>query len=325
MKQRHLGNSGLRVSQIGLGCNVFGPMDNDRAKSVIHKAIDSGITFFDTADVYGGRGKSEEQIGNILGDRRKEIVLATKFAMPMSDDGSKRGGSRRYIMQAVEDSLRRLKTDWIDLYQMHAYDPGTPIDETLRALDDLVRAGKVRYIGCSNHPAWRVVESAWTAKTNSSTPFISTQNGYSLINRAIEADIMPAAEAYGLGVIPYSPLAGGLLSGKYKKGEDAPSGTRLSRPGYGARVLSDKNLDKVEALRGWAAQRGKTTLDVAFAWLLSHKVISSVIAGATLPEQIEQNAAAGDYELTADEVKEVEALVSDQPAAAPAMAGGRAR
>ena len=300
MKFRHLGNSGLRVSQIGLGCNVFGPMDNDRAKSVIHKAIDSGINFFDTADVYGGRGKSEEQIGNLLGDRRKEIVLATKFAMPMSDDGAKRGGSRRYVMQAVEDSLRRLKTDWIDLYQMHAYDPGTPIEETLRALDDLVRQGKVRYIGCSNHPAWRVVESAWTAKTNSLNPFISTQNGYSLINRAIEADIIPAAEAYGLGVIPYSPLAGGLLSGKYKKGEDAPAGTRLSRPGYGARVLSDKNLDRVEKLRGWAAERGKTTLEVAFAWLLSHKAISSVIAGATLPEQIEQNVAAGDYELTAD-------------------------
>mgnify|MGYP000850506199 CR=1 FL=1 len=238
MKTRHLGNSGLRVSQIGLGCNVFGQMEQDRAKAVVHKAIDSGITLFDTADVYGGRGGSEEQIGSILGDRRKDIILATKFAAPMDNEGVKRGGSRHYIMQAVEDSLRRLKTDWIDLYQMHQYDPRTPIEETLRALDDLVRAGKVRYIGCSNHPAWRVVESDWMAKTNSLNRFISTQNGYSLINRQIEADILPAAETYGLGVIPYSPLAGGLLSGKYKRGEDAPEGTRLSRPGYGARVLN---------------------------------------------------------------------------------------
>ncbi|HVY03966.1 MAG TPA: aldo/keto reductase, partial [Caulobacterales bacterium] len=194
MKSRHLGNSGLRVSQIGLGCNVFGQMEQERAKAVIHKAIDSGVTLFDTADVYGGRGGSEEQIGAILGDRRKDIVLATKFAAPMDNEGVKRGGSRKYIMEAVEASLRRLKTDWIDLYQMHQYDPRTPIEETLRALDDLIRAGKVRYIGCSNHPAWRVVESDWTAKTNSLNRFTSTQNGYSLINRQIEADIMPVAE-----------------------------------------------------------------------------------------------------------------------------------
>jgi aryl-alcohol dehydrogenase-like predicted oxidoreductase len=310
MKSRHLGNSGLRVSQIGLGCNVFGQMEQERAKAVIHKAIDSGVTLFDTADVYGGRGGSEEQIGAILGDRRKDIVLATKFAAPMDNEGVKRGGSRKYIMEAVEASLRRLKTDWIDLYQMHQYDPRTPIEETLRALDDLIRAGKVRYIGCSNHPAWRVVESDWTAKTNSLNRFTSTQNGYSLINRQIEADIMPVAEAYGLGVIPYSPLAGGLLSGKYRRGEEPPAGTRLSRPGYGQRVLSDRNLDKVEKLADFARARGRTLLDVAFGWLLSHKAISSVIAGATQPEQIEQNVAAGEYVMSEEDVAEAEKLAA---------------
>jgi aryl-alcohol dehydrogenase-like predicted oxidoreductase len=308
MKTRHLGNSGLRVSQIGLGCNVFGTMDAERAKSVIHKAIDLGITLFDTADVYGGRGASERQIGEILGDRRKDVILATKFAMPMDDSGVKRGGSRRYIMQAVEDSLARLRTDWIDLYQMHAYDPRTPIEETLRALDDLIGQGKVRYIGCSNHPAWRVVESHWTAKTANLNPFISTQNGYSLLNRAAEADLLPMAETYGIGFIPYSPLAGGLLSGKYKKGEDAPAGARLSRPGYGQRVMTEKNMDKMEALRAFAAARGKGLLEIAFAWLLSHKPISSVIAGATLPEQIEQNVAAGDYVMSEEDIREVETI-----------------
>ena len=310
MKSRHLGKSGLRVSQIGLGCNVFGTMEQERAKAVIHKAIDSGITFFDTADVYGGRGKSEEQIGSILGDRRKEIVLATKFAAPMDDAGHKRGGSRYYIMQAVEDSLRRLKTDYIDLYQMHQFDPRTPLEETLHAADDLVRQGKIRYFGVSNHPAFRVAESHFISQHQHIAPVVSTQNGYSLLNRAIEADIMPMAEAYGIGVIPYSPLAGGLLSGKYRQGETAPEGTRLSRAAYASRVMTDRNMDKMEKLRVFAAERGKTLLDIAFGWLLSRPQISSVIAGATQPEQIEQNAAAGDYLMSEDEVKEVEKIAA---------------
>ena len=310
MKTRHLGASGLRVSQIGLGCNVFGTMEPERAREGIHKAIDLGVTLFDAADVYGGRGASERQIGEILGDRRKDIVLATKFAMPMDDAGVKRGGSRRYIMQAVEDSLTRLRTDWIDLYQMHAYDPRTPIEETLRALDDLIRQGKVRYIGCSNHPAWRVVESHWTARTCNLNPFVSTQNGYSLLNRAAEADLLPMADAYGVGVIPYSPLAGGLLSGKYHKGADAPAGARLSRPGYGQRVMTEKNMEKMEALRAFADARGKSLLEIAFSWLLSHKPISSVIAGATTAAQVEQNVAAGDYAMSEDDIKDVEAVAA---------------
>jgi len=210
METRNLGKSGLRVSAIGLGCNNFGGrIDLEATRTVIHKAYDLGITLFDTADVYGERGGSETCMGQVMGDKRKDIVLATKFCMPMSDDGSKQGASRRYIMAAVEDSLRRLKTDWIDLYQLHSADPLTPIEETLRALDDLVRSGKVRYVGCSNLPSWQVVEAAWTARTMGLNAFVSCQDEYSLVVRGAEKELMPAARAYGLGLLPYFPLASG--------------------------------------------------------------------------------------------------------------------
>jgi len=225
MQERNLGKTGLRVSLVGLGCNNFGGrIDLEATHKVVHKALDCGITLFDTADAYGERGGSETLLGEVLRERRKDIVLATKFGLPMDDSGRLQGGSRGYIMRAVEASLKRLKTDWIDLYQLHRYDPSTPIEETLRALDDLVRQGKVRHIGCSNLPAWRVVEAQWTAKTEHLHAFASCQDEYSLVMREVEADLLPMMQAYGMSLLPYFPLASGLLTGKYEKNAPLPLG-----------------------------------------------------------------------------------------------------
>ncbi|MSO66048.1 MAG: aldo/keto reductase, partial [Alphaproteobacteria bacterium] len=228
MQLRNLGTSGLKVSLVGLGCNNFGGrIDLAATRKVIHKAIDLGITLFDTADVYGNRGGSEEVIGKILGTKRKQIVLATKYAMVMDDSGTAKGGSRRYIMSAVEASLRRLKTDWIDLYQMHRPDPETPIEETLRALDDVVRQGKVRYVGCSNFAAWQVVEAQWTARYHHLNSFVACQDEYSLVMRDLDNDLMQVMRSYGMGLLPFFPLASGLLTGKYKRNK-MPKGARLT-------------------------------------------------------------------------------------------------
>ena len=311
MKLRRLGTSGLKVSAVGLGCNNFGMrIDAKETQAVVDAAIDAGVTLFDTADIYGGT-KSEEFLGQALGKKRHQIVLATKFGMAIGGDAAKKGGSRRWIMTAVEDSLGRLKTDYIDLYQFHAPDPETPIDETLRALDDLVSQGKVRYIGNSNFAGWQIADADWQARTAHRTPFVSAQNEYSLLNRKVEHEVLPACEQFGLGFLPYFPLGSGLLSGKYRRGEPPPEGTRLAAWGArGAQALNDRNFDKVEALEAWAAERGHTILDLAFAWLLGHPVVSSVIAGATRPEQIQTNAATAEWELTADEVAEVAKLVA---------------
>jgi aryl-alcohol dehydrogenase-like predicted oxidoreductase len=234
MQQRNLGSSGLRVSVVGLGCNNFGmKLDLEQTRAVVHKALDCGITLFDTADSYGNRGGSEEALGQVLGDRRKDIVLATKFGLPMDAAETKKGASRRYILSAVEASLGRLKTDWIDLYQLHRPDPLTPIEETVRALDDLVRAGKVRYIGCSNLPAWQVVDALWTAKQVGGTSFICCQDEYSLLARDIERELIPAISAHGLGLLPYFPLASGLLTGKYQRNAAMPQDARLTLAGSG--------------------------------------------------------------------------------------------
>ena len=309
MKLRRLGASGLKVSEVGLGCNNFGMRIDEKATdTVVGAAIDAGITLFDTADIYGGT-KSEEFLGKALGKRRGDIVLATKFGMRIGDDERRKGGSRRWIMRAVEDSLTRLKTDWIDLYQMHSPDPDTPIDETLRALDDLVTQGKVRYLGNSNFAGWQIADADWTAA--GSSRFVSAQNQYSLLERRVEHEVLPACENFGLGFLPFFPLGSGLLSGKYKRGETPPEGTRLAAWGSrGAAALSDKNFDKVEKLTDWAEARGHTILELAFAWLLGHDVVSSVIAGATSVEQINANAATAAWELTAEEVDEVAALIS---------------
>jgi aryl-alcohol dehydrogenase-like predicted oxidoreductase len=310
MEIRNLGKSGLRVSSIGLGCNNFGGrIDEAATKLVIHRALDLGITLFDTADVYGERGGSEAVMGRILGDDRKRIVLATKFAAPMDDNGEKIGGSRRYIMTAVEDSLRRLKTDWIDLYQMHRTDPQTPIEETLRALDDLIRQGKVRYAGCSNFPAWQMTEAAWTARTAGLNGFVSCQDEFSLIHRAPEAELLPAARKLGFGLLPYFPLASGLLTGKYRRNTPLPTGTRLAKTQRLAdRYLTDRNWEITERLADFAEERGHSMLELAFSWLLAQSPVASVIAGATRPEQLDQNVKAGGWQLTADELAAIDGI-----------------
>jgi len=310
MEIRNLGQSGLRVSAIGLGCNNFGGRSGlEETKAVIHKALDLCITFFDTADTYGELGGSETLMGQLLGEDRKRIVLATKFANPMDTVGVKRGASRHYIMNAVEDSLRRLRTDWIDLYQVHNPDPRTPIEETLRALDDLIRQGKVRYIGCSNFPAWQVVEAQWTARSSGLNAFVSCQDEYSLIHRAPETDLMPAMRKYGLGLIPYAPLASGLLTGKYRRNMPLPAGTRLANAERLAeRFLTERNWRISEGLADFVAARGRTMLELAFSWLLAQSPVASVIAGATKPDQLEQNVKAGDWQLTSDDLAEIDRI-----------------
>jgi aryl-alcohol dehydrogenase-like predicted oxidoreductase len=314
MKLRNIGDSGLKVSVVGLGCNnLGGRVDRDGTRSLIHAALDLGITLFDTADSYpvGKPGISEGLLGEALGDRRKDIVVATKFANAMDPSGLSQGGSRRWIMAAVEGSLRRLKTDWIDLYQQHQPDPLTPIEETLRALDDLVRQGKVRYIGCSTLPAWQVVEAQWTSKHLGLNHFISCQEEYSLLARGLDREMMPVLEAYGLGLIPFRPLADGLLTGKYQRGMPPPAGTRLATMARAAdRNLTDENWAIVERLAGFAAERGRTLLELAFSWLVRRPAVASVIAGATKPEQVEQNVRAAAWALTPQEMQEIDALTA---------------
>jgi aryl-alcohol dehydrogenase-like predicted oxidoreductase len=310
MQTRNLGGSGLRVSVVGLGCNNFGQRtDPDTSRKVIHKAIDLGITLFDTADIYAGRGASEEVLGNVLGDRRKDIVLATKFSKPMSDDGTKQGASRRYIMSAVEVSLKRLKTDYIDLYQQHDYDPLTPIEETLRALDDLVHQGKVRYIGNSNFPAWRIAEAELTARQMNVNRFVSCQDEYSLVVRDIEKDLLPAAQEYNLGLLPFFPLASGLLTGKYKSGATPDANTRFAMmPAIKDRYATPRNEAIVGKLKAFAEARGHTLLELAFSWLAARPQVSSVIAGATRVEQIEANVKAASWMLSAEELAEIDTI-----------------
>jgi aryl-alcohol dehydrogenase-like predicted oxidoreductase len=315
VKLRSLGKSGLQVSEIGLGCNNFGGrIELETSRRVVHKALDLGITLFDTADIYGTlnggeRGASEEHLGLILGDRRKDIVLATKFGMAM--DERHQGASRRYIVGAVEASLKRLKTDWIDLYQVHQPDPLTPIEETLGALDDLVRQGKVRYIGCSNFAAWQMVEAQWTARHRGLEAFVSCQDEYSLLVRGIEREMLPAVTAYGLGLLPFFPLASGLLTGKYKR-DAMPADARLSRDQRrAARYLSGENWQKLGRLEGFCAERGRSLLELAFSWLLARPAVASVIAGATRPEQLDQNAKAGGWTLSPGELAAVDAITKE--------------
>jgi aryl-alcohol dehydrogenase-like predicted oxidoreductase len=312
LEQRSLGKSGLRVSAIGLGCNNFGGrIDFAATQKVVHRALDLGITFFDGSDTYGDpRGQSERFLGRILGPRRKDIVLATKFARPMDGSGRFEGASRRYIIAEVEASLERLGTDWIDLYQQHQPDPSTPIEETLRALDDLVRQGKVRYVGCSTLPAWQVVEAQWTARHHNLHRFISCQEEYSLLARDLDHDMLPMLESYGLGLIPFRPLADGMLTGKYRRGAPPPAGTRLaSMARAAARARDDENWRRIERLEGFAMERGHSLLELAFGWLLARPAVASVIAGATTAEQVEENVhAAARWSLTPAEMQEIDRL-----------------
>jgi aryl-alcohol dehydrogenase-like predicted oxidoreductase len=312
MRFRRLGDSGLVVSVVGVGCNNFGGrIDAERAREVVHAALDLGVTLFDTADIYGNPpGSSEELLGAALGSRRPDVIVATKFGMDMRgangpDWGAR--GSRRYVTRAVEASLRRLNTDYIDLYQMHEPDPGTPIEETLSALNDLVRAGKVRYLGNSNFAGWQVADAEWTANAGDLNRFVSAQNEYSLIKRDVERELVPACERFGLGVLPYYPLASGLLTGKYRRGESAPAGTRLAGERYTQR-LEQAPWEVIDRLAEYAEKRGLTMLDVAIGGLAAQPAVASVIAGATSPEQVRANVAAAQWEPTLSDLAELDEI-----------------
>jgi aryl-alcohol dehydrogenase-like predicted oxidoreductase len=293
VRTRTLGSSGPEVSVVGLGCNNFGSRVNEEGtRAVVDAALDAGITLLDTADVYGNRGGSETALGKALRGRRDRVVLATKFGHAMADDAPPNRGSREYVRQAIEASLQRLQTDWIDLYQYHRPDGITPIEETLGTLNELVDEGKVRYIGSSNLDGRKVVEADDVAKDRGWARFVSAQNEYSFLERGAEEELLPTAERLGIGVLPYFPLASGLLTGKYRRGQPAPAGTRLAlRP----ERLTDEAFDRIEALESFAESRGISLLEVAIGGLAAQPAIGSVIAGATKPEQVRANAAAGDW------------------------------
>jgi aryl-alcohol dehydrogenase-like predicted oxidoreductase len=304
MEKRRIG--ALEVSVVGLGCNNFGPrLDAAATAEVVHAALDAGIDFFDTADVYS-KGQSEEYLGRALAGRRADVVIATKFGMRMDDE--RRGARPDDIRRAVEDSLRRLNTDYIDLYQIHEPDPEVPIEETLGALDELVQAGKVREIGSSNFSAAQIREAETAAATGEMARFVSVQNEYSLLHREPEAEVLSECERLGIAFIPYFPLASGLLTGKYHRGEAAPAGTRLAQSERYGRLLTDENLTRVEELRDFAQSRPHTLLDLAFSWLLAAPAVASVIAGATRPEQVRSNAAAAGWRLSPEELAEIDRI-----------------
>jgi aryl-alcohol dehydrogenase-like predicted oxidoreductase len=312
MELRKLGNSALEVSVVGLGGNNFGGrLDLAATSRVVHKALDLGVTLIDTAESYNS-GASEDLLGQVLGERRKHVVLATKFGWATDGSRSLAGASRGTVMQSVEGSLRRLRTDRIDLYQLHRPDPATPIEETLRALDDLVRQGKVRHIGCSNLTGAQVVEAQRTAQRHGLAHFISAQDQYSLLARGIERELMPAIAAHGIGLIPYFPLASGLLSGKFKRGAPLPPNTRMSHRRYSDRFVNDRNWRLVEELEAVARGRGHTLLELAFGWLLGKPPVPTVIAGASTPEQIEQNVRAAGWKLSAEELAEVDRITREE-------------
>ena len=307
MRFRLLGRTGLKVSVIGLGTNNFGSrMDADESIKIVHHALDNGINFIDTSNSYGGM-LSEEYIGRALKDRRSEAVIATKVGSRLVEGVNRNGLNRAHIMREIDESLRRLRTDHVDLYQTHWTDVDTPLEETLRALDDLVRSGKVRYIGCSNVAAWRMCEGIMTSKLVGLTSYASVQPQFSMLFRAAETELVPACERFGVGILPYYPLASGFLTGKYRRGNDAPSGTRLAQSDRC--MLTERNFDALEKLESFAAERDHTILDLAFAYLLAFPAVSSVIAGATKTEQIDANAAANDWILTEEDVTELTELL----------------
>ncbi|HWP57626.1 MAG TPA: aldo/keto reductase [Candidatus Acidoferrales bacterium] len=312
MDYRRLGHSGLKVSALGLGTNNFGERLDERASvRVLHAALDLGINFIDTANRYGD-GQSEEFIGKALKGRRRQALVATKFGRATGEGANDSGGSRYHIMQAVEASLRRLATDYIDVYQMHVADPETPIEETLRALDDLIRQGKVIYIGCSGFAAWELCEAIWTARMANLHSFVSVQPPYNLLEREIENELLPCCRRYNIGIIPYRPLAAGFLTGKYRPGEPIPPGTRFAATPRHNRFFGERNFSLLAKLERFAAERDHTVGELAIAWLLANDQVSTVIAGASSPEQLSANLRALDWKLTADELKEIDTILDDE-------------
>jgi len=313
MTYRPLGASGLMVSAVGIGCNAFSRrVDASGVSDILDAAQDVGVTLLDTADTYGVEpGASEELLGKALEGRREEFVVATKFGMDARGlNGTDHGvrGSRRYVRRAVEGSLRRLRTDHIDLYQLHVPDPVTPVEETLAALTELVREGKVRYVGCSNFAGWQVADAAWTAATKNLERFVSAQNRYSLLDRGLEQEVVPACERFGLGVLPFFPLEYGLLTGKYRRGEGAPEGSRAALDPDRAGWLAKAEWDRIEALEAYAGDRDLTILDVAIAGLAAQPTVSSVISGATRGDQVRANAAALRWQPTVEDLAELNSI-----------------
>jgi len=310
MQQRTLGRTGIKVSRLGLGCNNFGlRMPVETSREVIHKALDVGVTFFDTADVYGNKGGSETALGKFLGDRRKDIFIASKFGNAMDEAGTKRGGSRRYVMEAIEASLGRLKTDWIDLYQMHRPDPQVPIEETLRALDDAVKQGKIRYIGFSQVSGWELAERHWNARHHGLSPVTTVEIEYSLLVRDPERELVPAMQEYGIGLLPFYPLAGGFLTGKYKRDAAMPEGARLTKGRrYADRFMTDGNWNVLGRLEAFCKGRRRSILELALGWLAAQPIVASVIAGATQAGQVEANAKAIEWVLTPQELEEIDRI-----------------
>jgi aryl-alcohol dehydrogenase-like predicted oxidoreductase len=313
MEYRSLGRSGVKVSAVGLGSNQFGgKVDQAGTERIVHQAMELGINFIDTADVYN-HGRSEEVLGLALVGRWDQVVLATKLGKPMGDGPNDQGASRYHALNAVEASLRRLKTDHIDLLQIHAWDPATPIEEMMRTLDDLITSGKVRYVGASNFSAWQLCRANDRAEMCGWTPFITIQPHYHLLEREVERELIPYCQATGIGVLPYYPLAGGFLTGKYREGEPPPPGSRGESNKYVQQYFTPTNFAKVRALTAWAETRSHSTAELAIAWLLAQPQISSVIAGATKPEQVEANIRAAEWKLTVAEVDEVRAILAETP------------
>ena len=309
LEQRRLGTSGFTVPLLGLGTNNFGGRSDEAASlKVIDASIDIGANFFDTANIYTGT-KSETIIGKALKGRRDKVILTTKFGLSMGAGPNMQGGSRGHILSELDTSLRRLQTDYLDLYQMHMVDRSTPIEETLRALDDVVRAGKVRYIGCSNYDAWHLVEALHTSRTLNLNAFVSVQPYYNLLKRGIERELAPACEAYDIGIIPYFPLESGFLTGKYRPGEGAPSGTRFDKTPTFQAKLNEGNFAILDALESFAAERGHTVGELAMAWLAARPQVCSVISGASTPEQVQANAKGLEWKLTTEDLAEIDEIV----------------
>lgn len=311
MEYCRLGSSGLKVSRIGLGAGNIGlRLDEQTSISIVHHALELGINFIDTADWYG-KGKSEEFVGKAVKHKRAHVIIATKFGSTMGDDPNERGGSRHYIIKAVEASLRRLGTDYIDLYQMHVVDPSTPIEETLRALDDLVRAGKVRYIGCSNYAAWQLGEALWTSRVVRLEAFVTIQARYNLLDRRIEPELVPLCQKYGVGILPWGPLAGGFLTGKYRRGEPPPASTRLANPPLiYRRILHEANFDVLDRLEAFAAERGHRVGELAIAWLLARPWVNMFLCGPMSMEQFVENMADAQWRLTEEDIALVDEITA---------------
>ncbi len=314
MEYRRLGSAGLKVSALGLGTNNFGErMDEKASVGIVHAALDAGVNFIDTANRYGG-GHSEEFIGKALKGRRWQALIGTKFGRNAGKGPNDSGGSRQHIMKAVEASLRRLDTDYVDLYQMHVADPETPIEETLRALDDLIHQGKVRYIGCSSFRTWELCEALWTARTLNLNSFISVQPPYNLLEREIEEDLVPLCRRYNVGIIPYHPLAAGFLTGKYRQGEPIPPGTRFAHTPRHNHFFGEENFSRLGKLERFAGERNRSVGELALAWLFAKPEMSTVIAGASTPEQITANLRALEWKLTAEELEQIDEMVRSDDA-----------